>query len=190
MISVAVWRIANASHGSQVQLEIRPTEQIGSLPAPRNFDGVFSNFSGLNCVDDLASVARELAGMVKGNGRLVLCLSSRCCLWETAWYLAKGNAGRAFRRWKGQALGTLGEFQVSVQYPTMRDIKRLFGPEFSVRSCTAVGLAVPPSYVEHLARRFPGVLRRLEALDRKISAFPGLRVLGDHILLVLEKSTS
>jgi ubiquinone/menaquinone biosynthesis C-methylase UbiE len=190
MISVAAWRMANASRQAQVQLEVRPTEQIGELPAPGGFDGVFSNFSGLNCVDDLANVARQLAGMVKQGGRLVLCLSSRYCLWETGWYLAHGKAGHAFRRWKGRAIGSLGDFKVYVQYPTMRDIRRLFGPEFICRSCRAVGLAVPPSYVEHLARRFPRMLHRLEALDRKIAAFPGCRVLGDHMLLVLERTTS
>ena len=188
MISVAAWRMANASRGTQVQLEVRPTEQIGALPEPRNFDGVFSNFSGLNCVDDLSTVARRLSGLVKLGGKLVLCLSTRFCLWETAWYLAHGKMERAFRRWKGRTIAALGDFKVNVQYPTLSEVRRMFEPEFALRACRAVGLMVPPSYVEHLARKFPRLLRRLEAVDRRIAALPGCRVLGDHMLLVLEKT--
>jgi ubiquinone/menaquinone biosynthesis C-methylase UbiE len=190
MIAVAAWRMANASRGSQVQLEVRPTEQIGSLPKPRDFDGVLSNFSGLNCVADLSVVARHLATVVKPGGRLVLCLSSRFCLWEAGWYLAQGKIKSAIRRWKGRTVASLGKFQVPVQYPTLREIKRRFRPEFVIRKCKAVGLMVPPSYVEHLARRFPRAVRSLESLDRKISGFPGCRVLGDHMLLVMERTTA
>lgn len=189
MISVAAWRMANASRSAQVQLEVRPTEQIGALPVSRSFDGVLSNFSGLNCVDDLSTVARRLSRLVKLGGSLVLCLSTRFCLWETGWYLAHGKIESAFRRWKGRTVAALGDFQVHVQYPTLRDIKRTFGPEFKLRTCRAVGLTVPPSYVEHLARRFPRFLRRLEAVDRRFAELPGVRVLGDHMLLVLEKTT-
>jgi len=190
MISVAAWRMANAARGSQVQLEARPSEQIGLLPGPKSFDGVFSNFSGLNCVEDLAGVARQLAGLVKPGGRLVLCLSTRYCLWEAGWYLAQRRFGRAIRRWKGSTTASLGNSQVRVQYPTLREIKRMFAPAFRLRSCKAVGLTVQPSYVEHLARMFPKALRRLESIDRRIAALPGCRVLGDHMLLVLEKTRS
>src|SRR5580698_3055292 len=47
-----------------------PTERINELaPAPR-FDGVFSNFSGLNCIQDLAPVAASLSHLVKDGDRL------------------------------------------------------------------------------------------------------------------------
>jgi ubiquinone/menaquinone biosynthesis C-methylase UbiE len=188
MISVAACRIANASLGALVQLEVRPTEEVGGLQEPSRFAGLFSNFSGLNCVDDLSSVARQLAGMVRPGGKLVLCLSSRFCLWETGWYLLCGRPQRAFRRWTGNASASLGGCEVEIRYPTLRDIVRMFDPEFTCQSCRAVGLAVPPSYVEGLARRFPRVLQKLMQVDRRLSALPGCRVLGDHMLIVLERT--
>ena len=122
MVAVAARRMAAESAGAQVQLEVRSTEQIGALRGVGPFDGALSNFSGLNCVADLAGVASQLAALIKPGGHFLLCLSSRVCLWETLWYLAHGDVAQAIRRWKGSAIASLGEIPLFVHYPTMRDI--------------------------------------------------------------------
>jgi hypothetical protein len=170
-----------------VQFEVRPSEGMGDLQDSEPFDGAFSNFSGLNCVDDLSAVARHLVRLVRPGGFLVLCLSTRFCLWESIWYLTRGDLARAVRRWKGRAVGSLGETSIRVQYPTLRDIRRKFHPGARLVSCRGVGVTVPPSYVEHLARRFPRVLNAMQAVDRVISSWPLCRVTGDHMLLVFER---
>lgn len=187
MISVAARRMAAESGEGRVQFEVRPSEEIGNLQHSGLFDGAFSNFSGLNCVDDLAGVARQLVRLVKPSGRLVLCLSTRFCLWETVWYLTRGDLARATRRWKGSAVGSLGETSIRVQYPTLREICRQFSPGFRLLSCRGVGVGVPPSYLEHLARRYPWALSAMQSVDRKISSWPLCRVMGDHMLLVYER---
>ena len=186
MISVAKQRAAHAL-GTHVQFEVRPTEQVGELRGEL-FDGVLSNFSGLNCVADLSQTARSLARMIKPGARMVLCLSSRVCCWETAWFLAHADPIRAFRRWKGMTKATLGEVAIAVSYPTVRDITRHFTPAFALCSCKAIGLTVPPSYVEHLARKRPNLLRKLQAIDNAIAGWPVLRAMGDHMLLVFERT--
>ena len=188
MIAVAAQRVARETAGARVQLEVRPTEQIRELRRWESFDGVFSNFSGLNCVADLSSIARQLADLVTPRGVLLLCLSTRVCLWETLWYLARWEPKRALRRWKGQADASLGDVALTVRYPTLKNIKRQFQPFFSLRSCKGIGVAVPPSYLEHLARENPRVLEKLEAVDRLIANWPICRVLGDHMLLALERN--
>lgn len=188
MISVAAQRMAMDASRALVEFEARPTECIGELREAGSFDGVFSNFSGLNCIADLRDIARELSRLVKPGGRLLLCLSTRFCLWETLWYLGRGDAKRAFRRWKGHAAASLGEIELTVKYPTMREIRKQFGPMFSLRSCRGIGVAVPPSYLEHLARKRPRVLRKLEAVDRLLAGWPIFRVAGDHMLLAFERN--
>src|SRR5688572_9188544 len=42
------------------------------VPAAATFDGAFSNFAALNCVEDLAPVGRGLARLVRPGGQLVL----------------------------------------------------------------------------------------------------------------------
>ncbi len=152
------------------------------------FDGAFSNFSGLNCVADLSAVARQLALLIKPRGRILLCFSSRLCLWETLWYLAHGEMSRSVRRWKGTATATLGDIVLQVQYPTMRDVQEKFRPLFRLLGCKGIGVTVPPSYVEHVARKYPTALAGLMAIDRIVATWPVFRVTGDHMLLTLERS--
>jgi ubiquinone/menaquinone biosynthesis C-methylase UbiE len=188
MISVAERRMATEASGTQVKFEVRPTERIAELRGAGSFDGVFSNFSGLNCIADLGDIARQLSILVKPGGRLLLCFSTRFCLWESLWYLVRGEPKRAIRRWKGHAGASLGDVELTVKYPTMREIRKQVGPMFSLQSCRGIGVAVPPSYLEHLARRHPGVLQNLEAIDRCIAGWPVCRVIGDHVLLALERN--
>ncbi len=62
------------------------------------YDGVLSNFAGLNCVADLRCVARDLARLVRPGGKVILCLFGRFCLWEMLWYILHGKFKKAFRR--------------------------------------------------------------------------------------------
>lgn len=186
MIAVAARRMAS-SGATNVELEVRRTEEIGRLRKTDRFDGVLSNFGGLNCVANLSHVAEQLGKLTKPGGRLVLCLCSRFCLWETLWYITHGRPARACRRWKGSARASLGAYKIDVWYPTVPDILRNFARNFVLRKWQAVGLTVPPSYLEHVARRSPRVLKKLQALDRLISSWPGFRLIGDHTLLVLER---
>ncbi len=188
MIAVATSRMAAEVGCADVQFRILSNERIGELHDTGVFDGALSNFSGLNCVADLSFVARQLASLVKPRAPVLLCFSGRLCAWETLWYLARGEASRSVRRWKGNATASLGDVALRVQYPTMRDIQKQFWPFFHLRSCRGIGVAVPPSYVEHVARRYPWALNVLIATDRLIAAWPIFRVIGDHMLLTLERS--
>jgi SAM-dependent methyltransferase len=179
-------RIAEAP-SSPVDFRLLDTEHIDALPASEQFDGVFSNFSGLNCVKDLARTARVLARLVRARGNLLLCVSTRYCLWEIAHYLLKGDLHRAFRRCTGFARVSLEGHRLPVHYPTLRSMRKSFGPMFRVRSVTGIGVAVPPSYLEIWAQKHPGILHRCDSIDHVLSRWPCARVLGDHMLLHLER---
>lgn len=164
-----------------------PTERIGELRPDVPFDGTFSNFSGLNCVADLGALAGTLSGAVKLGGRLLLCFSSRFCLIEIGYYLFRGQAKKALRRCKGNTIATLGNLRVPVYYPTLSQIRRDFAPHFELRSCRGIGVVVPPSYCESWAQRHRKVFRRLCRIEDVIADIPVFRVMGDHVLLCLER---
>lgn len=174
---------------SPIDFRVLRTEHIDSLATSEKFDGAFSNFSGLNCVEDLTHTARSLAGLVRHGANLLLCVSTRYCLWEIAHYSSKGDLRRAFRRCRGLAQVDLEGHSLPVHYPTLRSIREWFAPTFRLRAVTGIGVTVPPSYLEPWAQKHPGVLRTCEAMDRVVSRWHGLRVIGDHMLLHLEKVT-
>ena len=190
MISVANRRRATEGSPLPVRFEVLPTEHIGDARIFGPFDGVLSNFSGLNCVADLGAIAQHLAAMVEPGGRLLVCLSSRVCLWEIAWFLVHGKGRRAFRRFNGRTTASLGKIAVNVRYPTVRALRKLLSPSFILRSWSGIGITVPPSYLEHMARCYPKAVERLGKVDAAISDWPIFRALGDHTLLSFERVIS
>jgi SAM-dependent methyltransferase len=164
-----------------------PTECINELDPTLRFDGVFSNFSGLNCIEDLAPVAASLSNLIKDGDRLLLCFSTRVCLTEIFYYLARGQKTKALRRLSGQTQASIDGASLAVYYPRLNQIRRSFSPHFRLCSATGIGIVVPPSYLEPWAHKHPTTFRLLCHLDSLLARVPLLRSTGDHILLCFEK---
>ncbi len=188
MIAVARQRKAIEAPSSSVDFCELRNEDIDTLPSVVRFDGVLSNFSGLNCVQDLSPIARKLSELLNPGAVALICLSTRVCLWEMAWFGVRGNFKKAFRRIPGATVARLNEITVPVWYPTIAGACRSFSPHFRLRSVQAVGLFVPPSYVEPWIHQRKSVLASLEAIDRVCGTWPVFRGLGDHVLLGFEKT--
>jgi len=189
MITRAEQRLAHISPAPPVVFCHLPTERLGELAPVQRFDGVFSNFSGLNCIADLAPIALNLSALVKPGDPLLLCLSTRICLIELFYYLCRFNPAKAFRRVCGRSKAVIEGAPLTVFYPTLRQIRRAFTPHFRLRSHIGIGVAIPPSYLEPWVRRHPTSFRVLCALERFLASVPVLRTTGDHVLLCFEKVT-
>jgi SAM-dependent methyltransferase len=187
MIETARRRLQAEDPEAAIQFKVLPSEHIRELDGDEVFDGVLSNFSGLNCVRDLSLVAHDLAYLVMTHAPVVICLSTRFCLVEMLWFCVHGDFRKAFRRTSGMAIAHVGEFAVKVQYPTLAEVRRSFAPWFRLRSCTGIGVTVPPSYLERTIRKYPRVLASMRFIDRRICRLPLLRTLGDHMLLHFER---
>ena len=190
MIAVARQRFDLAATRVSVDFRVLATERLGELRNEGPFDGILSNFAGLNCVQDLAPVARNLARLVKPRGKAILCFFGRFCLWETAWYLTRGNFRKATRRFgRRNVRGNLSSHSgVKVWYPPVRKVKSMFSPDFFLKNMKGVGIAVPPSYLGHLAARHPWLFRAATHLDPWLGRCPGLRATADHLLLTFERN--
>jgi SAM-dependent methyltransferase len=187
MIQQARLKRERQDPSSPIQFEILPTERLRELRNPVIYDGVFSNFSGLNCVPNLAVVAEHLACRVKNGAPLLLCLSTRVCLWEIIYFILRGNPRKAFRRCPGQTVARVGRVALPIHYPTLRELRKLFGPEMRLRSCTGIGITVPPSFAEPWAKKHPKVMKILQRIDEVICDWPLFRVVGDHMLLHFDR---
>jgi len=188
MVEMARHRAANSGFASRVDFRVLPTEQLAQLQTEGLFDGAFSNFSGLNCVKDLSLVKRELVSRLRPGARAYLCMLGRFSPWEILWFLAHGNAKKAFRKLhRGSIPSAKGE--IEVQLYSRKQIVELFAPDFQLRSWKGIGIAVPPSYMDGWASRLPAVMKGLSWVDRMISRAPILRNWGGCILFEFERAS-
>jgi len=184
MVSVARQKVINRGLERLVKTVHIPAEEIQSLSEFGMFDGAYSNFGSFNCIDNLEAIAQKLARLVRPHGNVLICMMSRYCLWEIAWFLLHGNTTKAFRRLHSEGITTcIGGLPLRVRYPSVRQVARAFAPGFQFVGLQGIGIFVPPSYVESLARRSPFLIGGAATADAYLAACPGVRTLADHILL-------
>jgi SAM-dependent methyltransferase len=190
MIEKARHRLASTRLGELIDFRVLPTEEIAVLRAEGPFDGAFSDFAGLNCVADLAGVARNLGQLLKPGAPVLLCMLGRFAPWEMAWYLAHGNPGKAFERFKsgGTVRQVADRVTLRHYHPSVAAVVRMFAPEFRLRGWKGMGIVLPPPYLESWARRFPKILDRLASADRWVGCVPLLRGIAGHVLLQFERA--
>ena len=186
MLEVARAKLGNARLASNVEVRELGIEQLDALAHRYGgaLDGAFSSFGGLNCVGDLAAAASSLAALLRPDARVVLCVMGRMVPWEWAWFLGRGQPGNALRRFTPGGTQWRG---TTVRYPSIRATRRAFQSQFVVRRVGALGVLLPPPYVNAWAVRHPRVVERLDRWERRIEQWPVVPWLGDHYLLELER---
>jgi ubiquinone/menaquinone biosynthesis C-methylase UbiE len=185
MIGVARQRLRHTAVRNAT-FEVLRNEELALLDG--SFDGAFSNFSGMNCLRDWSPIAAQLGRLVRPGGHFLLCIMGRACLWEMLFFLLRGKARAAFRRNSGRVLTHIDECPMDLFYKSARDTQAAFVPHFTLLGWHGVGVFVPPSYCEALMRPRPGLLAALATFDRWFSHLPGIRSLGDHMLLDLVRN--
>ncbi len=186
MIGVAKQRLLSETLLRDVTFEVLRNEQLELLDG--RFDGAFSNFSGMNCLRDWSSFAAQLSRLVRPGGHFLLCIMGRVCPWEMLYFLLRGKRRAAFRRNSGRVLAHIDEHPVNLFYKSAGEARAAFAPHFALRGWRGIGVFVPPSYCEAFIRPRRKLLTALATLDRWFSHLPGLRCLGDHVLLDFVRS--
>src|SRR5579875_2823708 len=117
MIRVARQRAADTGLGGSIEFHIMATEKIYRLYQASPFDGLLSNFAGLNCVLGLEPVVQSLGHLLKPGADALLCIFGRHCLWELIWNIGRGDFEKAFRRFRTAPIrGSIGGQQVDIRY--------------------------------------------------------------------------
>lgn len=189
MILVARRHAEEVGVQQRVEFVALKTENIFMLGKNFQFDGLVSNFGGLNCSLDISNIATDLAILLRPGARVLICVFSSFCAWETLWYLLHGKPSKAFRRFRVDSPANLGEGKMIPVYShSVRSLKGALAPYFHFRGRKGVGISVPPSYVENIANKFPRGMAAARAMDRLISAWPVFRSIADHNLMMFERS--
>lgn len=190
----------DASEGMLQQLnhKIKTTEVKGSvrskyLPFENfneleegDFDAVFSDFGGLNCLDDLTKITHHLPNVLKPGAVVTWVLISPYCLWE--WLFAlKGKFGLAFRRLKKRNVKAhLEGVEFATYFFSPNDVKKAFGQDFKVIELEGLATFTPPPYLDWISIKYPKFYNALTWLDQKTCKWPLLRIIGDHFIISLQ----
>ncbi len=153
------------------------------------FDGAFSNFAPLNCVDDLGPVARSLAQLLKPGAPAMLVLFGTFCPGEMISEVLRGRPHLALRRFKrGAVPARLGKREFQVVYHRRAAMLRAFSPWFVLEKRLGIGITVPPSAAEPWISQQPHLLAAMEKLDQVIAR--PLASLGDHVLYEFRRTSA
>ena len=160
-------------------------DQLGQLTGEK-FDFVFSNFGGLNCIDDLSKVTKDLSSILAPGAYITWVIMPPVCLWELLWFF-KGYGKRAFRRFRknGVIAHLEGEY-FTTHYHSLSQIKKAFGPEFRlIKSEGLCALSPPPSRGD-FPTRHPRLYKFLRGVDLAVrSRFPFNRC-ADHLIVTFQ----
>ncbi|HID52890.1 MAG TPA: class I SAM-dependent methyltransferase [Anaerolineae bacterium] len=148
------------------------------------FDGIYSNFGGLNCIDDLTAVTRHLSRLLKPGGIVTVVIMPRICPWEMALLLKDWRV--AARRLSGQVTANVEGVPVATTYFSPRQTRRAFGPAFRPIRQEALSLITPTADNKSLARNHPRLYGRLVRWDERLSRWPVLRGWGDFFVMSLK----
>jgi SAM-dependent methyltransferase len=190
MLTVARQKSANASIAFAPADAARLTTDLQAAGFPtEGYDLIWSNFGGLNCLSptELTLWAEQATTLLAPNGRLVLVVMGRFCLWESLYFSWKGQWGKAKRRWHGGPVRANldGVSEVDTWYYSPQQLRALFPQDRQV-ALFPVGIALPPSYLEPFFRRFPRLLGFLGRVERLLTVAP-MAYVADHFCLVLEQ---
>jgi SAM-dependent methyltransferase len=180
MIDRARRKAEAAGVADRIRFQAVPMESLSALPGSEIFDGVYSNFGAVNCVPDLAALARLLAPRLAPGAPLVWVVMGRCVPWEMGWFLLRGDARRAFRRFRRAGSTWRG---LTIRYPTPRSCARLLDPHFVVSGTRPLGVILPPSYAAGWLERAPRARAWLARMERAMFERARGAGLADHYVL-------
>jgi SAM-dependent methyltransferase len=190
MIATARGKVAAArGPGAPIEFVHGTVEAIadGWSSRGRAVDGVFSNFAPLNCELSLAPLRLLLERSLRSGGRFIAVVLPQICPLEVALFLARAEPRAALRRFRRDATADVEGQRFAMKYYGATDFDRALGGGFQRVETRSLGLFLPPLGFGNAFARVPGLLAALGAVEDRVSGLPGLRRMGDHVLLVYER---
>ena len=188
MVRRTLERAARENLNDRVQTIAVGAQELQRLQAAGAYDGAYSNLGPLNCVPDLAEVARECARLLKPGGSLVFTVIGRVCPWEIVHYLRRRQWARLSVRFARDVVPvSMNQHTIWTRYYGPREFYRAFRRYFTLAHYRGLCVFAPPPYLTFVRERHSSAYMRLWRLDRRTAGWPVLRGMGDHFLIVMKK---
>lgn len=144
------------------------------------FDYIFSNFGGLNCIDDLSRVTKHLPRLLKPGGYVTFVIMPVICGWELLSTFKGSPAG--FRRLKKQVMANIDNRYFPTWYHSFKEIRSAFGDKFTLISNEGLAAISPPPHRRDFPAKHPRLYKILRVTDKLVNRnFPFSRW-ADHII--------
>ena len=181
--SDAMLAIAEEKTKNQKNVTVEPLD-LANLPdwKAQTFDGVFSNFGALNCIDDWQPLAQWLSQHTKIGAKVGFGIMAKYCAWEFIWHAGHWKWDIALRRLRGDDFGDL-----RITYPTVKRITEDFAPYFKRVTVKPLGLFLPTSALFDVVQKRPKLMNTLISLEKRFENTPQLAQFADHYWIEFER---
>jgi ubiquinone/menaquinone biosynthesis C-methylase UbiE len=195
MLSRARDRLAAEGVGSRARFAECGVGEIDAWlrqasPSAR-FDGIFSNFGALNCVDDLTPLGELSRRWLEPGGWIVLCLINRVCVAEVVAHLLAAEPRTAVRRYslrKGPLAVPVAGVPVLTTYHRPQDVMAALGHGHRIVRIQGVGVVTPPPhFADRWQRMAVSTRARIERIDGAVAGSWPFTRLGDHFVIEIVK---
>ncbi len=152
----------------------------------QTLDGAYSTYGAINTEPRLQSLFRDLHGLLKAKGTLVLGVWNKYYPYEILGYTLRMRPSMALARLRNPVPVGKSRFCVSSNAYSVHSLNRLLSQYFRLRSICGVEILLPPS---NLTRYLPPepFLRFLKKLDLNLGKSFPWNHLGDHFLATYSK---
>lgn len=189
MIGVVHQKLAAQNEGSENILgaDVLSFDDIARINAG-GFDGVISNFGGLNCIPEFTKLSGDLAQKLKTGGKFIAVVIGRLCPWEAFFYSLKFQFKTAFRRFRKDGVdANLNNETIRTFYFTPGSFAKYFKNEFTVEKIYSHGVFTPPPYLVNVYNKLTAIVKFFMKLDEATRGLYPFNRFGDHFIIVLRK---
>lgn len=172
----------------KIHLDQLDIKNIASTALSHQFDLVFSNFGGLNCIgqSEMEKFKTDVRKLLKPHGTLIMVIMPELCIWESFYFLAKFRLNQVFRRKKPSVLADVSGVKVETWYYSPKRLSKVFKPEFSRVRVKPIGFFAPPSYMETFIKRHPLFFKFIAFMEQRFSRFGWQSRMADHYYIELQ----
>ncbi len=163
--------------------------QLDELPKEQ-FDLVFSDFGGLNCIDPYAlkETLLQVSKRLRTGGKFIAVLMGRKCLTERFYFFLKNNRQASMRRRSsGPVMANVDGHEVKTWYYSPFEIKSMAESVFRHNRSVPIGLFIPPSYLNNKFQSFKTLTTVAGQLEKMTARFSSLSDYADHYLIEFTK---
>jgi ubiquinone/menaquinone biosynthesis C-methylase UbiE len=185
MMAICKAKLHHLSHAALKQMN---ATEIGNLQ--KQYDLIFSNFAGLNCLDknemqDFVFNARE---KLKPQGHMILVMLSTKSWWEKFWGFMSNNKKLKDRRQEQHGVETeINHKKFNTYYYSPKTLQNFASTGFKLNCIQPVGLFIPPSFLEDRVKNKKWFLKCLYLLESIFSKFKSTSNYADHYLIHFQK---